>query len=291
MSHATRKWIVGLDLSPRSRGAVSFAKLLGERNGDALFGVHVLEEAHLQAALRYHHLAELESNALSAAKTFVQSVGATFGSTEIAKGNTAEEALTANAARRGCDGIVIGRNAERDETAIVRLGRVARRLLRTLPCTIAVVPPDYDPATMGKGPVVLATGFEEDTASANAAKDLATRLGRPLHVVHVAASPEHHAAQYLPEVTIAKMRAETEKGSATELANWAITAGIPDATRLVLLGAIVPAVLAHAAQVDACAIVTGSRRLTGFERLLIASAGSELASHAACPVLVVPPAA
>lgn len=291
MTNATRTWIVGLDLSPRSRGAVSFAKLLAERNGDALFGVHVLEEAHLHAALRYHHLAEVEAAALAAATTFVEGLGATaaVGSIEIAKGRTAEETLTASAEARSCDGIVIGRNAESDETAIVRLGRVARRLLRTLPRTVAVVPPDYDPATTGQGPVVLATDFGDDTASVSVAKDLAARLGRPLHVVHVAASPERHAAQYLPEATLAKLRAETEQSSGAELEAWATKVGVGDAARFVTLGAIVPGLLGHASRHDACAIVTGSRRLTGLERLLIASAGTELASHAACPVLVVPP--
>jgi nucleotide-binding universal stress UspA family protein len=284
--------MVGLDLSPRSRGAVAFAKLLADRNGDALVGVHVLEEAHLQAALRYHHLAELETAATTAATSFV---AGSLGehpvelAVEVVQGRTAEEALTKAAESHGCDGLVIGRNAQTDETAIIRLGRVARRLLRTVPRIVAVVPPEYDPGKHG-GPVVLATGLEEDTAAATFASELATRLGRPLHVVHVAASPEHHSAQYLPEVTLAKLRNDTEETSTRDLAAWITTSGIAGAHPFVHLGPVVPTLLGHAHRHEACAIVTGSRRLTGFERLLIASTGTELAAHAACPVLVVPPA-
>lgn len=289
MSNATRKWIVGLDLSPRSRGAVSFARLLADRSGDALVGVHVLEEAHLQATLRYHHLAEVETAATDAANAFVAGPGAAVA-VEVVQGRTAEETLTKAAESHGCEGIVVGRNAQTDEAAIIRLGRVARRLLRTLPRTVAVVPPEYDPTTRGGGPIVLATGLEDDTAAATFANELATRLGRPLHIVHVAASPEHHAAQYLPEVTLAKLRTDTEETSARDLAAWVGKVGIGGANHFVHLGPVVPTVLGHATRHDACAIVTGSRRLTGLERLLIASTGTELASHAGCPVLVVPPA-
>lgn len=292
MSTAAKKWIVGLDLGPRSHGAMKFGRWLAQHGGDQLVGVHVLEEAHLQAALRYHHLAELESSALTTANAVVADAGATaeFAVVEVMEGRTAEETLAAAAAYRRADGIIVGRNAPRDGHPLVRLGRVARRLLRTLPTPLVVVPPDFDLVTAGRGPVLLACSLDDDAATAaDFAAAFAKRLGRPLELVHVAASPDQHSAQYVPEATLEKIRADTRAQSEDQLAQWAEVHRLGDASRVVLLGGIVGQLAEHATARDAAAIVTGSRRLTGFERLLLASAGSELAGHATCPVVVIPP--
>jgi nucleotide-binding universal stress UspA family protein len=292
MSTAAKKWIVGLDLGPRSDGAIAFGKWLSDQGGDQLVGVHVLEEAHLNAALRYHHLTELETSALTTARAKVASADATanFSVLEVIEGRTAEETLAAAAAYRRCDGIVVGRNAPRDGHPLIRLGRVARRLLRTLPTPLVVVPPDFTLATAGKGPVLLACSLDDDAlAAAEFARDFAARFSRSVELVHVAPSPDHHSAQYLPESTLAKLRAETIAEAETKLAQWAEANGLAAATRVAKLGAIVVQLAEHARARDATAIVTGSRRLSGFERLLLASAGSELSSHASCPVFVVPP--
>ena len=59
--------------------------------------------------------------------------------------------------------------------------------------------------------------------------------------------------------------------------------------RLVLQGGIADRLVHCASEQNALAIVSGSRRLSMFERWLLASTGSELAAHATCPVIVVPP--
>jgi nucleotide-binding universal stress UspA family protein len=287
------KWIVGLDLGARSIGAIRFAKWLSEAGGDQLVAVHVLEEAHLQAALRYHHLAEVETAAVAGAKAAITAAGAdaNFQLIDVVEGRTAEESLATAAAYRRADGIVIGRNAAREGAAIVRLGRVARKVLRTLPASVAVVPPDFDPSTAGRGPVVLACSLDDDAIAATAfARGFAERFGRGLDLIHVAASPEDHAAQYVPLATLEKLRKDTTNESEAQLAAWAKTNGLVNAARVVKLGGRVEQIAAHARERDAVAIVTGSRRLSGFERFLLASAGSELAAHASCPVIVVPPA-
>ena len=81
-------------------------------------------------------------------------------------------------------GLVIGRAAERGSRAVVRLGRVARRVLRRLPCPVVVVPPDL--SAVADGPILLATDLDVASASAvTFARDLAARHGRELKVVHV----------------------------------------------------------------------------------------------------------
>jgi nucleotide-binding universal stress UspA family protein len=288
------KWIVGLDLGARSVGALRFANWLASAGGDELVGVHVLEEAHLQAALRYHHLTELEGAAVTAAKGAIATAGAndSFYLIDVVEGRTAEESLAAAAVYRRATGIVIGRNASREGTSIVRLGRVARRVLRKLPTTVAVVPPDFDPTTSGRGPVVLACSLDDDAIAATAfARSFAERFGRALELVFVAPLPDEHAAQYVPLETLEKLRADTRTEAEAKLAAWAKTNGLDTATCVVKLGSKVDQITSHARARDAAVIVTGSRRLTGFERLLLASSGSELAAHATCPVIVVPPPA
>lgn len=288
----SKKWIVGLDLGRRSAGAILFGKWLAETGGDQLVGVHVLEEAHLQAALRYHHLGEVEQAAVAAARAAITAAGADgcFNMIDVLEGRTAEESLAVAAAYRHAEGIVIGRNAAREGTSLVRLGRVARKVLRKLPATVAVVPPDFDPAVSGRGPVVLACSLQDDALLATQfARLLAERFGRALELVHVVASPEQNAAQYVPPATLAKLRTEGQAEAETSLAAWAASNGLSAAPQVVRLGARVEEITEHARARDAAAIVTGSRRLTGFERLLLASAGSELAAHASCPVIVVPP--
>lgn len=287
-----KKWIIGLDLGPRSLGALRFATWMvrhSQAGGERLVGVHVLEEAHLQAALRYHHLSEIETNATRTAQEQLAQVGASdVLSVHIVEGTQAETTLEAACAFHRGNALVIGRNAPRDSANPVRLGRVARRVLRSLDEPVMVVPPDL--ADAGSGAVVLAVGLDEDgDAAAAFAQDFATRFGRELVLVRVAALPEHHSAQYLPTETLAKLRTEHQHAAERELATWAEEHGLGEQRRIVLQGAVVDQLVDLAAKERALAIITGSRRLTLFERWLLASTGSELAARAECPVVVVPP--
>lgn len=294
MATSGKKWILGLDLGVRSTGALRFAAWMARHSaaegGERLVGVHVLEEAHLQAALRYHHLSELEANATTTARDELQKAGASdvLQLVHVVEGHTAEISLEAAAAFHHGYAMIIGRNAPRDSVNPLRLGRVARRLLRSLALPTVVVPPDLTDAA--SGPVLLACSLDDDAIeAARFARDFAERFGRELVLVHVAAMPEHHSAQYLPPETLAKIRSEHQRNGERELAEWAVRHGLAEERRVVLQGGIADALVAYATQENALAIVGGSRRLSMFERWLLASTGSELAAHAACPVIVVPP--
>ncbi|MCA9704742.1 MAG: universal stress protein [Myxococcales bacterium] len=144
MSTHANRWVVGLDLRPSGQGALRFAHWLAgaTRQGQPTFvGVHVLVEAHLRAALRYHHLDEVETNAKALAERVVGEVSEDefLAERKVICGRTAEEALAELARPSGTRALVIGRQARRGEKRLVRLGRVARRLLRTLPAPVVVV--------------------------------------------------------------------------------------------------------------------------------------------------------
>ena len=286
------KWICGLDLRPSSQGAIRFAAWLAQRsNKDALVGVHVLEEAHLQAALRYHHLAELMTTAREAAATIVEKCGASgvMGPLEIVQGVYAERSLEAAREYHYADAIIVGRQAPREGRRLLRLGRVARRLLRSLDSPVIVVPPDYEPEPE-PGPVVVSTNLREDaTAATSFAADFAARTAAKLVVLHVVPFADDYGAHYIPEESRKRIAAENQREGEAELAKWTAAQGVGHAERLVVQGGVVESILRTAGERSASLVVSGSRLLSVVERLLLTSIGSELAATSPCPVAVIPP--
>lgn len=284
------RWIVGLDLRPGSEGPTRFARwLLTARpprpHGNAVY-VHVLEEEHLRFALRQHHLDEVTAAARTAAERLLASAGAS-GEIRVVQGRTADEALEEVRASVGADGVVVGRAAGREGVAIVRLGRVARRMLRTLASPVAVVPPDFRGEDAGDGPVVALSSLRDDAVGAcRLAATLAADLGRPLAVCHVARA---EALPYLPPAAI-DLEARRAAGEA-DLVGWLAAQGIRADATVALVGSPVDRALEWAEGARTPLVVAGSRRLSAVERMVQASAGTALAATSGIPVLVVPPPA
>jgi nucleotide-binding universal stress UspA family protein len=295
---STNRWIVGLDLRPTGQGAIRFARWLAgaSREGQPSFvGVHVLEEDTLRAALRYHHLDELVRGAREEAEMLVRNASATgvVGELRIEQGLHAEQTLESIRVEQQADGLVVGRQAPREGHHVVRLGRVARRLLRSLGGPVVVVPPDWEPQQMvTDGPVVCATDLGDDAVpAARFAAELARRLGRELLVAHVVPFPEDYGANYIPAATRQKIAVESQQAGERELAAWLAGLGLTvPTTAVVREGHVTDQVLQLVKERHASLIVTGSRRLSTLERLLLTSVGSELAATAPVPVIVAPPA-
>lgn len=287
------KWIVGLDLHPSGAGAIRFARWLAETSTavDSLVGIHVLEESYLRAALKYHHLSELTEGATTVAKKSIEAAGATehLGSLHVLQGSTPAESLSAAHTYYAAHGLIIGRQAKKDGRDIFRLGRVARRILRTLPGPTFVVPPDYD-TDGADGPIIAAVSLREDCeVAARFAADMAHKTGRSLVLLHVVPTPDDYAAHYLPEASLVKMREDNRKEAEDELETWAGKHGCAAAERVVVLGGVVSETVRFSTERRAAMLVSGSRRLSMFERLLLNSIASELAAMATCPVAVVSP--
>lgn len=287
------KWIVGLDLHPSGAGAIRFARWLAETSSAtaSLVGIHVLEQDYLRSALKYHHLDEVLEGASTAAKVAIEGAGveAHLHSLHVLQGTTPEERLSAAHTEHATQGLIIGRQAKKDGRDIFRLGRVARRILRTLPGPTFVVPPDY--TTDGAdGPVVAAVSLNQDCeVAARFAAEMAHKTGRPLVLLHVVPTPDDYGAHYLPEASLAKMREDNRTEAEAELATWAGKHGCSSAECVVLLGGIGSETVRYTTQKGAAMLVSGSRRLSTFERLLLNSIASELAATATCPVAVVSP--
>lgn len=282
----TQKWIVGIDVRPRSDGAVRFGAWLHAQTGGTaeLLGVHVAES---QPLVEHGQLASDTREQLRlTAERAVERVGAraAFAAIEVVEAEHPVRALETAHEVEGAYGLIVGRRAAGAGEALIRLGSVARRLLRRLVAPTFIVPPDVEAGRLGDGPIVVALTPTAASAGAVAvAHSLATATGRPLVFVHAAQISEEHAASDRPPAARAEA---TAAGTLTRA--WLEERGLVG--RLVVRGGeALTAVLSTAASEAAPFLVCGSRQLSAVERIFGLSLSSDLAAQAAIPVLVVPP--
>jgi nucleotide-binding universal stress UspA family protein len=216
------------------------------------------------------------------------------GRSDVAVGVTSRRVVSADSPEHGLeqalttdefDGLVIGRLAATGERRVVRLGRVARRLLRRLPKPLLIAPPDVSSAALGRGPIVLATDLDESSRTAAAfAHRLATELGRELVVVHVDPGlvlvPTFWGEPAMVPSQPRRIPADVD--------DWVKSVGIPGARTRLAEGSLIENVLDIAKREDAPMIVCGSRGLDRFDRIFVSSTGVELARLADRPVAIVP---
>lgn len=288
------EWLVGMDLTDRGQGALGYARWLAgvlPARGDHFTGVHVLEESELRQLLRYHHLEDVEQNAARAAARVVAQAGAAdvLSERRVICGRSAEQALHDLAHQPGVRALVIGRQARRGEKRVVRLGRVARRLLRTLPAPVVVVPPDLQPGGVGEGPVLFAASVDDDATGAAAfAKQIAADLGRPLSVVHVVPGDDYLAAEMVPAGVAGDFFRQLREDHERNLIAWMRAHGLGGVPHLVSEGSVVDRLADVAREERSPLVVVGSRGLGLGMRLFSSSVATDLAAASEVPVAVVP---
>jgi nucleotide-binding universal stress UspA family protein len=284
------RWMIGLDLEPRSHGAVELAGWLRvEVQPPAVqdfVAVHVLDE-RLHRLLRTDQLKDVFARAGQELDAFLDASNAAPAviSRRIVGAESPERGLGDLLATEPCDAVLIGRIAERDTRRLVRLGRVARRLLRRLPTPVVVVPPDLSSTTVGRGPLVLASDLgASSTAAAAFAQRLATELGRELVVVHVDAGFQVIPTFWGEPVVVPA----PPRRIPADVDDWAESVGLRAGRTRLGEGSVVENVLDIAKLEDAPLIVCGSRGLDAVDRIFVSSTGMELARLADRPVAVVP---
>jgi nucleotide-binding universal stress UspA family protein len=282
------KWVIGLDLRPQGGGALQFARWMAARAGSAdLHPVHVLEESKLLQALRREHLEELEPNARNLARTRLEQAGLVDQVAHVVRAEAIDARLAEEAEAIGADGLIIGRQGRADQTAIVRLGRVARRLLRRLPVPVIVAPPELDAETIGEGPVLLATDLAPaSSAAARFATRVAHTLGRKTLIAHIVHSGAE-TSDLIPAVTVEQFYRQMGLDRKHDLHGWMREHALEDAPAVVGEGDVVARLLGIAAEERAPMIVCGSRHLGVGQRIFTSSVATELSRHASCAVAVV----
>lgn len=291
----TTTWIIGVDLRPLSHGALQFGAWMAEHavppEETRFVPVHVLEDDHLRNVLRYHHLDEVVAAARGEARRALESQGRSgwLEDLRIVQAPHADERLEAERASSGAEAIVIGRAAGARERPIVRLGRVARRLLRAIPAPVLVVPPDLRSGEVGAGPVVALTSAAGDAPhGVRFAAAVARRIGRKLALVHVVADPAREGLPFVPAATLERAREDELRDGERALAAWIASAGLRPDSATVLQGNVVEQAVLFAEAQRAPLIVAAARRRSGIDRVLVPSIGRELAAVASVPVAVVP---
>lgn len=288
------RWIVGVDVGKGSHGALGFAAWLGRAGGSPPVdgaAVHVLEDEHLRAVLRTHHLAEVTDAARAAAQATLERHGVAWP-VEVVQAPTALEGLEAAATRRRADALLVGRHAGMDGIGLGRLGRIAREALRALPVSVVVVPHDLTPEDVGGGPVVVLSSLGPDSVEAlRFARRLATWTGRKLLVAHVVRSALDRGAAYLaiPPEALQSHRSERMAEGLAGLERWVGRQEVAVDDLRVVEGSVLDAAPRLAREVAAPVLVTGARQLTGLDRRLHTSIGAELAAASPLAVAVVPP--
>jgi len=283
--------LVGLDLQGHDTGAIRFAAWAASTKSPPLEALHVLRRSDLTALLDHTPQHDIEQGATRLAQAEIDKHGAraSWGLVSVVAGEAPELALGNHATRVDADVLVIGRRALTEGRALVRLGKVARRVLRRLVTTTVVVPPDFAVTSAGRGPIIVATdGGPASDGAANFARQLAERLDRTLVVAHTFEDLAAIAGAHLPAVELGPINERLEVVSGDKTRTWAHTNNLGECPIEVLRGESVGTLCRYAQSVDAAAIVCGSRRIGMADRLWQSSVGTGLASHAHCPVAVVP---
>lgn len=286
------RWMIGLDLRNLAAGAVSFARWVQAQAPDHRFcGVHVVESLPQSllgdAAPSPEEIREVAEAALAPLRDdgLVSELGAI-------EATAAEDGLAAACADNNSDALIIGRIKPTDEERLVRLGRVARRLMRMLPRPTVVVPPDLDVATIPDGPILLATDLGDASAgAARFAHELATALKRDLLVTYVVRLPDHLDV-YLPSDAWSSLKGSANERSRESLARWIADHGLsngPGEVRTSVVHGTPSLAIQDVAKVSSASVlVVGSRGLQTAQRLFTSSVGTELAAASSIPVAVVP---
>jgi len=273
-------WIVGLDLGERSSGALCFSCWLAD-GSDRITGVHVIETWSRPY---------IAGDCIAAVHRAVAHASRDLGISPPPHITVVETDDTVGAlthAAEGAAGLVIGRAARSYDGALVRLGHVARRLLRSLPGPVVVVPPDL--TAVAPGPVLLATDLGVATSAAlSFARALAAHHGRALEVVYVGEARHNDLIDELDPGWLAAREVHNAEVTRS-LDVWMHEHGLDGSSRHVVFGDPSEQISRTAVQCGAALVVVGSRRLGAGTRLFLSSTASALAGVAKCPVAVVPP--
>lgn len=288
-------WIVALDLEPSSHGAVRFAAWVatgGAPHDIELVGLHVIEREQLAPLFRLQSPDEVGRRAQQALERELDeaAIRTLFARDKIALGPRAHQVLADEAAREHAEVIVVGRQVAKDARARIRLGTNARRLLRALPVTVVVVPPDYAKVPFGAGPILVATDLGDDSiAACRFAQQMGVRMSRPVTAVHVLAPVDPILRAYLSEGPWRELAEKEHARGVTALAAWLERHGFGAMDTEVVQGSTIDELGKLVVSTRSPLLVAGSRRLPTLERAFVGSTSSALASEMPAPIAIVPP--
>jgi len=285
-----------MDLSERSRGALVFAQWLSERSSasERLIGVHVVDASTADRDYPGHGPPLDRARETLRASIEAQHMTSAYERLEVIPGDDPETQLERAVETHEGTGLIVGRSAPIEGWSLISLGRVTRRLLRSMHRPTVVVPPDLEASSLGRGPILVGIVPQDHArAAVTLGRELARDLDLPLSLLYVRPQPGMMSPMAAGDPSMAYAIAIAEQAQlGTEeppmLREWAEREGFADLPRNVEVGRPGPSLRRIAQTVDASMIICGSRGLSLRDRIFLSSTGSELAAHAERPVMLVP---
>jgi nucleotide-binding universal stress UspA family protein len=275
--------VVGVDGSDGARAALRWADELAGRHGADIVAVlawSYFDQRHPDGDREFDpHYGE--DDARAALTAAIEAAGATHVVEQRVVLELPERALVD--AAEGADLVVVGARGLGGFKGLL-LGSVSERVLERSPAPVAVIRQEQTGAA--GGPVVVGVdGSDTSTRALRWAAVEARLRDVPLRVVH--AWQMMFAAVPATEPLIGALEEGGRAVLDAALADPALE-GLDVKDHLVPMGAT-EGVLRYAH--DASLVVVGSRGLGRVGRVLLGSTSRQLAHHAPCPIVVVPPAA
>jgi nucleotide-binding universal stress UspA family protein len=285
--------VVGVDGSPRSEDAVSFADRLAAVTGAELALLAAFAPGTWFGCPANRALGEQTREVTQKKLTRMRGlVDGKLVTTHASQDRSPARALRTLAERTRAALIVVG-STHRGRAGRVLPGSVAERLLHRAPCPVAIVPVDYRKRDFGHVRVVGVgfDGSEESREALNAASEIARGLRAQLRVVRVFDASWDATPALVPAGHgYVAVHRRLERRAREDLKR--LVAGLPAAT--VAEGLFPPGrpareLVAQSEGVDL--LVLGARAHGPLRTVLSPGVSRIVLRDAACPVIVVPRAA
>jgi nucleotide-binding universal stress UspA family protein len=288
---AVGRIVVGVDGSEHSRRAVRWAQQEAELHGHeltALLAWGLFDQLHVDAGGTFDPDYGPADAAAAPGATVADTLGAAAAAAvrQVVVCDLPARALLE--AARGADLLVVGPRG-RGELRDLMLGSVSQACLHRAPCPVAIVRGNEEAAPevgVDRRIVAGVDGSEESGRALRWALDDARVRGAIAAAVHAWHAPF--------SMSLARARGDLSafEDAARHLLDRMVEATTADfedvpVERLLVAGRATDALLGAAR--DAVLVVVGGRGVGGFRGLLLGSVSQQLAQHAPCPVVVVPP--
>lgn len=286
-----RSIVVPTDFRPLSRAAARRAATLAAATGASVHLVHVLRfpliatpyEVTVPGAV-WEAVRSAAQDEMQTARKTIEEAGVSQVTGEMDQSPDPVDLISKAVREHEADLVVMGTHGRVGLRHTI-LGSVAERTLRRIECPVWVVKEDPDEADAPIERILLATDFSiHADGAAEAARDLAGRLGASIDVVHAIDFPADYLFPLETKLegkirAAAATRLEALQGSLQE-------AGVPVEVHL-RRGRASEVVSEAAESLDSQLIVMGRRGNSGLTSVLLGSVAERTLRAAPCSVLTV----